>query len=97
MSTYGTDIGPVTFNPANRTFEALVSFREAGEVIRVPCSLRFPLETDANVVMCALIRQAREKRRLARAPLTSRLRNVALSEVAEMASGMLRWNRPYAA
>lgn len=73
MPQFSTNIGPVRFNPVTRTFEALVTFVEGGDVIRVPCALKFPIEVEMNKVVPALIRQAKEKRRMARAPLMSRL------------------------
>ena len=70
---YSTDIGPVVFNPANRAFEALVTLREGADQIRIPCSLRFPIDAPASVVVHALIRQAKKKRHMERVPLVSRL------------------------
>lgn len=71
---YQTEISPVVFNPANRVFEALVTFREGDDVTRIPCSLRFPIDSAPDTVIQALLRQAREKRRLSRGVLVSRLR-----------------------
>ena len=70
---YATRIGPVVYNPASRAFEALVTLIENRDEIRMPCSLCLPITTAPDVVMTALIRQAKEARRLKRAPLTSRI------------------------
>lgn len=70
---YTTEISTVLFNPANRVFEAMVTFRENGDILRIPCSLRFPIEATPSQVIPALIRQAKEKRKNDRAPLISRL------------------------
>ena len=74
---YGTSIGPVVYNPATRAFEALVTLIEDRDEIRLPCSLRLPITTEPDVVIKALIRQAKESRRLRRAPLTSRISRLA--------------------
>lgn len=74
---YSTEISPVVFNPATRGFEALVTFHENSDVVRIPCSLRFPIDATPAQVIPALLRQAREKRRNTRAPLVSRLREMA--------------------
>lgn len=71
---YSTEIGPVVFNPASRVFEALVTFRENGDILRIPTSLRFPIDATPARVIPALIRQATEKRRNTRAQAVSRLR-----------------------
>ena len=73
MAQYVTSIGPVRFNPVKRTFEALVTFVEGGDVVRIPCALKFPIDMDPVKVIPALIRQAKEKRRMTRVPLMSRL------------------------
>ena len=88
MSIYGTDIGPVSFNPANRRFEALVSLREGADTVRIPTSLPLPMDTDASTVMRALIRQAKERRRMNRVRLTSKLRSPATEDIARLASDM---------
>jgi hypothetical protein len=72
VQIYSTEIGPVHFNPANRVFEALVTLHEGSDIFRIPCSLRFPIEAEPAVVVPALVRQAKEKRRLSRMPLVSR-------------------------
>jgi hypothetical protein len=73
---YQTEIGPVLFNPATRVFEALVTLREDGDILRIPCSLRFPIAATPAQVIPALIRQAKEKRRMRRVPLVSRVREL---------------------
>lgn len=70
---YATRFGPVTYNPATRAFEALVTLLEGPDEIRIPCSLRLPIDTRPQVVLKALARQAKEARRLERAPLISRI------------------------
>ncbi|MBT8418885.1 MAG: hypothetical protein KJO42_15725 [Silicimonas sp.] len=70
---YSTEISPVVFNPANRVFEALVTFRENNDIERIPCSLRFPIDATPSQVIPALLRQAREKRKNNRILLVSRL------------------------
>ena len=74
---YSTQIGPVVFNPANRAFEALVTLSEHLDQVRVPCSLRLPIDTSPDVVIKALIRQAKEMRNLDRKPLVSRITRLA--------------------
>lgn len=71
---YQTEISPVVFNPASRVFEALVTFHEGSDVTRIPCSLRFPIDAKPDAVMEALLRQAREKRRMSRGVFVSRIR-----------------------
>ncbi len=73
---YSTKISPVVFNPANRAFEALVTFHEGADVIRIPCSVRYPIEAEPAQVIPALLRQAKEKRNFTRVPLVSRLSQV---------------------
>jgi hypothetical protein len=70
---YSTEISPVVFNPATRVFEALVTFRENSDIVRIPCSLRFPIDATPAQVIPALLRQAREKRKNRRVALVSRL------------------------
>jgi hypothetical protein len=79
---YATRIGPVVYNPASRAFEALVTLIENRDETRIPCSLRMPITSAPDVVIQALVRQAKELRRLKRAPLTSR--------ITTLASGTLR-------
>lgn len=71
---YRTEISPVIFNPASQVFEALVTFHEGRDITRIPCSLRFPLKSSPDVVIDALLRQAREKRRMSRGVFASRIR-----------------------
>ncbi len=78
MRHYRTELGQVIYNPETRAYEALVSFHEGADIIRVPCSLAFPMDAERHVVASALIRQAREKRRQTRVPLMSRLRGAPL-------------------
>ena len=73
MPQYTTRIGPVRFNPVQQTYEALVTFVENGDVIRIPCALRFPIDAEPQQTVQALIRQAKERRRSSRVPLISRL------------------------
>lgn len=73
---YQTEVGPVLFNPATRVFEALVTLREDGDIMRIPCSLHYPIAATPAQVIPALIRQAKEKRRMRRVPLVSRLRDM---------------------
>ncbi len=70
---YSVTISPVVFNPSSRVFEALVTFHEGADVIRIPCSLRFPIEAAPSRVIPALLRQAREKRNQSRVPMVSRM------------------------
>lgn len=70
---YSSEISPVVFNAATRAFEAVVTFREQRDIIRIPCALRFPIDATPAQVIPALLRQAREKRRNSRVPLVSRL------------------------
>ena len=70
---YATRIGPVTYNPATRAFEALITLSEGTDEMRVPCSLRMPIDTEPQTVIKALARQAKELRQLDRLPLTSRV------------------------
>lgn len=86
MSIYGTEIGPVSYNPETRRFEALVSLREGTDTLRFPCSLPLPMDTESHVVIRALIRQAKERRRLDRCSLSSRLRSPASAEIARLAA-----------
>ncbi|AZQ69337.1 hypothetical protein EF888_20645 [Silicimonas algicola] len=79
---YSTQVGPVVYNPATRAFEALVTLNEGLDGIRIPCSLRFPIDAPASVVVPALIRQAKEKRQSNRAPLVSRLSRLAEGSIA---------------
>lgn len=72
---YTTQIGPVVFNPSNRAFEAVVTFHEGTDIIRIPCSVRFPIEAEPAQVVPALLRQAKEKRNFSRVALVSRLSN----------------------
>lgn len=74
MSDFRTELGQVIYNPETRAYEALVTFHEDGEAVRIPCALAFPIDADRHVVASALVRQAREIRRNARVPLMSRLR-----------------------
>lgn len=76
---YSTQISPVVYNPATRAFEALVTLLEGTDEIRIPCNLRFPIDTPPSTVVPALIRQAKEKRRLERTPLVSRLKRMPIS------------------
>lgn len=73
---YKTRISPVVFNPSTRAFEALVTFHEGADIIRIPCSVRFPIKADPSQVIPALLRQAKEKRNFTRVPLISRLSQV---------------------
>lgn len=68
---YSTDIGPVIFNEANLSFEALVTFKEGRDITRIPTSLRFPVDAPPSTVAMALIRQAKEKRRRFREPFVT--------------------------
>lgn len=86
MSVYGTEIGPVSYNPENQRFEALVTLHEGADRLRIPTSLALPIDTDSNVVMHALIRQAKEHRSLSRIKLTSKLRAPASDEIARLAA-----------
>ena len=70
---YSVTISPVVFNPSRRVFEALVTFQEGADVIRIPCNLRFPIEAPPSRVIPALLRQAREKRNQSRVPMFSRM------------------------
>jgi hypothetical protein len=79
---YTTQTSPVLFNPASRAFEAMVTFRENGDTLRIPCSLRFPIEASPSQVIPALIRQAKEKRKNDRVPLISRLTQMAVRNAA---------------
>ncbi len=85
MTAYRTELGQVTYNPETRAYQALVSFYEAGETTRVPCTLSLPLDTEPGVVASALIRQAREIRRDARVPLISRIRAAAPDRIDALA------------
>ena len=71
---YRTEISTVVFNPGNGVFEGLVTFHEGTDVTRIPCSLRFPIDADPEIVVNALLRQAREKRRMSRGVFVSRIR-----------------------
>lgn len=79
---YSTEISPVVFNPATRVFEALVTFRENDDVVRIPCSLRYPIDAAPSQVIPALLRQAREKRKNIRVPLISRFAHTSKSAAA---------------
>lgn len=74
MAHYGATLGPVRYDPAGQTFESLVTLYEGRDQVRIPVSLKLPIETEAGRVAPALIRQAKEKRRMERLPLRSRLR-----------------------
>ena len=73
MAQFGTTMSPVRYDPASQCFEALVTLQEGNDQIRIPVSLKLPIDTDLNRVAPALIRQAKEKRRMKRLPLRSRL------------------------
>ncbi len=79
---YTTEISPVVFDPASRVFEAVVTFRENGDITRFPCRLRFPIDATPARVIPALIRQAKEKRKRVRVPLISRLSGKAIRPAA---------------
>jgi hypothetical protein len=73
MRYYRTELGPVIYNPETCAFEARVTFHEGPTRETYPCSLRLPIDTEAGIVACAIVRQAREMRRQHRVPLRSRL------------------------
>lgn len=59
-----TQIQNVSYNPAERAFEARVSILDGGEVFTYPCSLRAPLDMDSTLAARQLAELA--KRRHAR-------------------------------
>jgi hypothetical protein len=76
MHRYSTEVAPAIFNPATQAFETSVTFHEGTDRIRIPCQLRLPIDTPANIVTSALVRQAKMKRFVKRVPLRSRLRDM---------------------
>lgn len=93
MTAYRTELGQVIYNPRTRRYEALVSFHEPREVVRVPCALAFPIDAEPRVVAAALIRQAQEIRRNARVPLVSRIRTAAAAGNVDALAGRLARRR----
>lgn len=75
MANFATTMGPIHFDPATQTFQALVTLHEGSDHIRIPVGLKLPIDSDMNLVAPALIRQAKEKRQMRRLPLRSRLRS----------------------
>jgi len=75
MAHYGSTVSPVRYDPVTQSFEALVTLHEGCDQIRVPVSLKLPIDTDVSRIVPALIRQAKEKRQMRRLPLRSRLRS----------------------
>lgn len=73
MAHFGTTMSPVRYDPATQCFESLVTLHEGTDQIRIPVSLKLPIDTDINRVAPALVRQAKEKRQMRRLPLRSRL------------------------
>lgn len=74
MAHFGATLGQVRYDPATQAFEALVTLHEGSDKIRIPASLKLPIDTEIARVAPALIRQAKEKRQMRRLPLRSRLR-----------------------
>lgn len=73
MAHFGTSMGPINYDPASQSFQSLVTLHEGRDRVRVPVSLKLPIDTDVGLVAPALIRQAQEKHQMRRLPLRSRL------------------------
>lgn len=75
MSSYKTEVQNISYNAANQAFEAIVVLHEAGEAIKYPCSLSFPIDADFEDVAKGLVsvaksmRSAQRRQLIARAPL----------------------------
>jgi len=72
MSSYRTEIHNITYNAAERHFEALVVFHEGHETHKMPISAPLPISTDFAQVSDVLVARAKSRRAKGRARLTSR-------------------------
>lgn len=61
MTTIATQVQNITYNPAQRAFEACVTLRDRGETFAYPCALRAPLDMDYGDVTRRLIELARRR------------------------------------
>ncbi|MEP5761922.1 MAG: hypothetical protein ABJ327_21940 [Litoreibacter sp.] len=84
MSSYKTEVKGLTYNAAAQCFEAMVIFHEAGETIKYPCSLTFPIDTDFQKISQGLVRAAKIKRAANRHGLVSRTRAHLASELKDI-------------
>lgn len=72
MSSYRTEVQNLTYNAAERHFEALVVFHEGHETHKMPISAPLPIATDFEQVSTILVARAKAHRAKGRARLTSR-------------------------
>lgn len=58
---FQTTLGQITYNPAQRAFEACVTVKDADGSYTYPCALRCAMETDFDVIARQLTELARRK------------------------------------
>jgi hypothetical protein len=58
---FQTTLGQITYNPAQRAFEACVTLKDTDGSYTYPCALRCAMETDFDVIARQLTQLARRK------------------------------------